>query len=301
MSRTSKPRQAAPIAKQHPPTLLSVGDNVVDRYPQYGTFYPGGNAVNVAVHARRLGLASAYLGAIGTDRAGQALVDALHNERVDTSRTRIVDGSNAFAVVEVIDGNRVFRDGDLGVSMFELSQSDLMAAASYDIVHTGECSGVEDQLNELARAGVRLSYDFSERPWSYVEQFAPRVDIATWSSPTGDVDDAIKAAERLRSLGPSIAAVTLGPAGAVLAQDIVIHHPAPTGQILDTLGAGDAFISRLLAGVIQGEPMADVLASATAYATAACASFGAFGYPTPLDPSDPLPSAHRHHQRLDVS
>ena len=34
--------------------LLTVGDNVVDQYPERGVLYPGGNAVNVAVHARRL-------------------------------------------------------------------------------------------------------------------------------------------------------------------------------------------------------------------------------------------------------
>lgn len=290
---------AAPADDHH--ELLSVGDNVVDRYPQHGVFYPGGNAVNVAVHGRRLGLASAYLGAIGTDLAGRTVLDALRNEGVDTTLTRIVDGPNAAAVVEVIDGNRVFRDGQLGVSQFRLSAEDLAVVASYAIVHTGECSGLEEQLGELARSAARLSYDFSERPWEYVEELAPLVDIAIWSSPSADVVDAIRAAERLRGLGPSVAAVTLGPGGAVVAQDLAIHHPAPMRPVVDTLGAGDAFIARLLAGLIRGEPAADVIASATAYATDACASFGAFGYATPVEPSSPPSVTARHPERLDVS
>ena len=44
-------------------TAPAVGDNVVDRYPEQGVFYPGGNAVNVAVHGRRCGAATAYIGA----------------------------------------------------------------------------------------------------------------------------------------------------------------------------------------------------------------------------------------------
>jgi fructoselysine 6-kinase len=38
-----------------PVVLAGLGDNVVDRYVNEGMMYPGGNAVNVAVHARRSG------------------------------------------------------------------------------------------------------------------------------------------------------------------------------------------------------------------------------------------------------
>ena len=43
-------------------TLLTLGDNVVDRYLERGVLYPGGNAVNVAVHGRRCGAGAAYIG-----------------------------------------------------------------------------------------------------------------------------------------------------------------------------------------------------------------------------------------------
>src|SRR5437016_4500367 len=80
--------------------LLALGDNVMDIYPQQGLMYPGGNAVNVAVHAQRLGAQAAYLGAVGTDRAGGVVLGALRSEGVDTALTRIVDGPNATAVVQ---------------------------------------------------------------------------------------------------------------------------------------------------------------------------------------------------------
>src|SRR4051794_39218224 len=111
--------------------LLTIGDNVVDQYPDRGFFYPGGNAVNVAVHARKLGATSAYIGAVGTDPAGGAVLTALQQENVDTSRTRVVDGPNAHALVRLIDGNRIFAGGELGVSVFELDETDLCFARSF--------------------------------------------------------------------------------------------------------------------------------------------------------------------------
>src|SRR4051794_27577193 len=195
--------------------LLTVGDNVVDQYPQRGLFYPGGNAVNVAVHARRLGGHSAYIGAVGTDHAGEQVLASLRDEGVDTTRTRVVDGPNAYAVVHVIDGNRVFSQGDLGISVFELTGEDLDVAGTVDIVHTGECSNVERQIPDLARAARRLSFDFSERDWEYIEALAPLVDIAIRSTPGADRDQAEADARRLAALGPRTVAVTLGAGGAV--------------------------------------------------------------------------------------
>ena len=51
---------------------------------------------------------------------------------------------------------------------------------------------------------------------------------------------------------------------------------------MDTLGAGDAFIARLLVGIARSEPLQHLVGHATAYATASCASYGAFGHRTPI-------------------
>lgn len=283
--------------------LLAVGDNVVDQYPERGLFYPGGNAVNVAVHARRLGASSSYIGAVGTDRAGEVVLGALRDEGVDTSRTRVVDGPNAHAVVHIVDGNRVFAKGDLGVSVFELDRGDFAAAASVDLVHTGECSSIEGQVPELARCAKQLSFDFSERDWSYIESLAPYVDVAIRSVPGADRGAALDEARRLQELGPRTAAVTLGSGGAVIVQDDVPQWaPAPNGgPIVDTLGAGDAFIARFLLGLVRGEPITELASEATAYATASCARFGAFGHATSLDTTGGPTPVQQRPDRLDVS
>ncbi len=65
--------------------LLGAGDNVVDRYRDLGLMYPGGNALNVAVAAARGGAAAAYVGAVGTDRAGDVVLAGLRAEGIDVS------------------------------------------------------------------------------------------------------------------------------------------------------------------------------------------------------------------------
>jgi len=265
-------------------TLLTLGDNVVDRYLEREVLYPGGNAVNVAVHGRRCGAGAAYIGAVGTDLAGRTVLDALVAEGVDTSMLRIVEGPNASADVRVVDGNRVFDHGDPGVSRFVLTPADFAAVAAATIVHTGECSMVEDQLADIAAAAPRLSFDFSERPHDYIAEHARVVDIAIRSLPFASIDEAVHEARRIQDLGPSLVAVTMGSGGAVALQgEQVVYAQAPATPVVDTLGAGDAFIGRLLTGLIANTPLTTLLGAATAYASSTCATFGAFGYETSLE------------------
>ena len=140
--------------------LLGAGDNVVDRYHDLGRMFPGGNALNVAVAAARAGAQAAYLGAVGTDRAGDSVLAGLHAEGVDTSHVRVIDGPNAYADVMLVEGDRVFVGADIGVSRFRLDSDDLAWAATFDLVHTGDCSMLEDQVAELAGVAP-VSFDFS--------------------------------------------------------------------------------------------------------------------------------------------
>ena len=91
--------------------LAGVGDNVVDRYRDLGVMFPGGQALNVAVHAQRAGIEAAYVGVLGDDRAGRHVLEAIHAERLDASHVRVVPGPNAYADVGLVNGNREFLGG----------------------------------------------------------------------------------------------------------------------------------------------------------------------------------------------
>jgi fructoselysine 6-kinase len=265
--------------------LLGVGDNVVDRYRHLGLMFPGGQALNVAVAARRSGAEAGYLGAIGTDAAGRHVLDALRAERIDIERLRIIPGPNAYADVEVRNGDRVFVGSSVGVSRFHLTSEDLAYAATFDIAHSSESSGLEDDIPRLAER-VAVSFDFAtHRQAAYLGALLPYLTVACFSA--SDLDDA-EAQAFLRQMvvqGPRFVLATRGSADALLAdQKHLWREPALPVEVVDTLGAGDAFTGRLLVGVIGGEDPSDALAAAARVAADACQSYGAFGHAAPYVP-----------------
>jgi fructoselysine 6-kinase len=259
--------------------LAGVGDNVVDRYRDLGLMFPGGQALNVAVHARRVGVESGYVGVVGDDRAGLHVLASMDEEQIDTSNVRVMHGPNAHADVGLVDGNREFLGGDPGVSIFELSDSDLRYLESADVIHSSESSYLEDQLDRLAGVAP-LSFDFSiRRDEAYLDSILPFVTIAEFSLADMGDDDTLAWIEQVHRAGPRLVLATRGPSDALLSDGRRLwRQPANPTDVVDTLGAGDAFIAHVLVGFIRGEPFEVSLASAAQAAATTCSSYGAFGH-----------------------
>ena len=271
--------------------LLGAGDNVVDRYQDLGLQFPGGNALNVAVAAARAGAEAAYVGAVGTDHAGEIVLAALRSEGVDTSRVRVLHGPNAYADVTLVEGDRVFLGSDLGVSRFVLDPDDLAWAATFDLVHTGDCSMLEGQVAELARVAP-VSFDFSiQRDPAYIEPLLPHLTIACFSATDLTEEAALDLLASAVDRGPRLALATRGIAPTLLrdGRRTWRQEVAPI-QVVDTLGAGDSFIGRFLVGVAGGEDPAISLQAAALAAAVTCGSYGAFGHGSPLTPEFAAPS-----------
>ena len=265
--------------------LAGVGDNVVDRYRDLGSMFPGGQALNVAVHAHRFGIPSAYVGAIGDDVAGRHVLGAIRAEGIDHARVRILHGPNAYAEVALVEGNREFIGSTDGVSRFDLDAGDLDYLAGFDLIHSSESSFLEDQLHLLAQVRP-LSFDFSvRRDPAYVEPLLPHVTFAEFS--LSDLDEGAAEAwlERIHGLGPRLVLATRGAHDALLFDGSRMwRQPSIPTELIDSLGAGDAFIARFLVGVLREEPFERTLAAAAATASATCGTYGAFGYGTAAYP-----------------
>ena len=72
--------------------LIALGDNVIDYYHNTQECFPGGNAVNVAVHAARLGAQAEYLGSLGDDKMAHIVEKALRENGVDISHCPVLQG-----------------------------------------------------------------------------------------------------------------------------------------------------------------------------------------------------------------
>ena len=229
--------------------IACMGDNCIDYYDETGTACPGGNPVNVAVYARRMGAESAYLGAVGTDRFGDLLIRRLGETGVDVSHVQRLEGSTALCHVRLQDGDRILGDYDEGVmQQFALRDADLSYLRGFDLVVTGLWGHTEHYLEHVRAAGTPIAFDGAERPFDPAGLIAlPHTTIAFFSDDTAD-DATIK--EKLRdvaALGPEIAVATRGARGSVAYDGSSFFDcpPAPC-TVVDTMGAGDSYIAGFL-------------------------------------------------------
>jgi fructoselysine 6-kinase len=263
--------------------FVSLGDNVVDVYPQLGLMFPGGQAVNVAVGMRRHGADSAYIGVVGDDEPGRHIRSVLEQEDVGTTRLRTVRGRTAYAVVQVRAGERVFTGSDPGVSQFSPDRDDLDLLGTADLGFVSCNSGLDAHLAELAQR-CPLAYDFSTRQHPrHLSQVLPHCTAAVLSvghTSEREVEDLVRWAS---VRGPRWVIATRGSRGATLFADGVSYTQAALPvQVVDTLGAGDAFAARALFGLVTGQPFEQLMDGAARSAATTCSFPGAFGHGRPI-------------------
>jgi fructoselysine 6-kinase len=269
--------------------LVCVGDNTVDTYLDQACQFPGGNAVNVAVFAARLGAKSAYVGCVGADSRGLVILQALTEESVDVSRCRTRAGSTAWACVTHRDGDRVFLGSDPGVCKpLNLVAGDLDYIKGFDLIHSSIYSGLEDELPRLRAANSNLSFDFSE-DWddAGLERMAPHVKIAFLSGAHLDESACVTLLRQVRSSGPSAVVLTRGRRGSLaIADGEVVSQAVTSTTVIDTLGAGDGFIAAFLLEFHAHGDLRQAMQIGSDYAAIVCNQAGGFGHGGPVPPDE---------------
>lgn len=264
-------------------SILTARDNVVDCYLDEGRVFAGGNALNVAVFARRAGATSAYAGTVGTDAAGALVRNALALEGVSTDFLQVRPGSTAFCVIGRNNGDRVFREVGLGVSQADLDGGLVSRSSGFDAVHLSVSSALEDLAPDLASVS-RLSFDFATRKdAALLSAVVPHCYLASFSGGDLTAPEVLDLAQHAVALGATWALVTRGAAGAVLVDREHAHEAqaAPT-DLVDTLGAGDTYIATVLTELLQTNDANRALARASDASALTCSRIGAFGEGEPL-------------------
>ncbi|MGW0133524.1 PfkB family carbohydrate kinase [Streptomyces sp. NPDC003299] len=243
--------------------VLGFGDNTIDRFVDRGIDYPGGNCVNVAVYAHRLGLDAAYLGVFGDDDLGSRLRAAVAAQGVTADHSVVRHGATSVSTLRVRDGDRVFLGYDPGGEAvhapLRLTPDLLAYAASFNLVHSSVYSGTEAELPLLATAGPLLSFDFSDeeefRTPAYLDRVCPHVDLALLSC--SHLDEATTRALLAEAVerGAGMALATRGLHGAI-AYDGRTTAAAPAraadpGSVSDTMGCGDAFLAGFAVSLLR--------------------------------------------------
>lgn len=278
--------------------VIGIGDNVCDKYLNLMKMYPGGQALNFAAFCRMNGIEAAYMGVFGSDSVSRHVLNTLSTMGIDYSRSRFYEGENGYAVVDIVDGDRVFvrsnKGGMLREHPLELTESDLEYLKGFDVVHTSNNSYMDKELVKLKGKVPIVSYDFS-LSWKNegrLESVAPNIDAAILSCSGVPIEECRALALRIRSMGCRLVLMTMGEDGSLFydGEEFYRHRPVQV-KPLDTLGAGDSFTAGFLAiyatgtlgdGIGPGDPMyRDIIATAfetgSQMAAEVCMRYGAFG------------------------
>jgi ribokinase len=278
----------------------------VERRPQPGetvtnaelSTHNGGKGANQAAAAALLGASVTFLGRVGDDEFGEPLVQALQEKGIDTSLverasgastgaafiTVTPDGENAITVAP--GANRSLAPEDVDAAAGAIGDARVFVAQMEIPAHS-VLRAVEISADKDTRALVNLAPMF-EVPRELLEKLDPLVvneheAAFLLGREVEGVDGALSAAPELLSLGPRSAVITIGEDGAVLADgDSVYHFPAPEVEVVDTTGAGDAFVGALATQLARGASLQEAVAYAVRAGAAAVTKEGAQGaLPTP--------------------
>lgn len=240
-----------------------------------------GDSFNILVAAKRLGTSSGYITKLGKDPFESYFRGSFESEGVDTRHvlSSEIGGFNAVHFVTVNpDGDREFVYYRKGSAPSTILPEDLCEnyISTAKIMH---CSGIAQAISpssrrtvlraaEIAKQNdVLVSYDpnYRHQLWSpceakeAMEEIMPYVDVFLPSVPADSLplfktDDPNEIMSEAGKRGVETTVVTMGEYGAALCEggEIIYLDPLPSGNVVDTTGAGDSFKGGFLHGLIEG-------------------------------------------------
>lgn len=254
------------------------GDAVVDLIPDGENHYlrcAGGAPANVAVGVSRLGCEAGFIGRVGNDPLGKFMQQTLQAEKVSTDnmvldpqqRTSTVivgldDGERSFTFMVNPSADQFLEVGDLPT----FHQGDFLHCCSIALINNPSRSTTIEAIRLIKEVGGFFSFDpnLRESLWASLDEMKEVVnsviamaDILKFSEEeltlltnTTNLEEATKVITA--QYPEKLIIITLGKDGA-------IYHLNGKSQVVkgkalkpvDTTGAGDAFVSGLLAGLSQ--------------------------------------------------
>jgi len=251
--------------------ILVAGEALVDLVPAAdGTLspYPGGGPFTTARALGRLGRPVAFAGRLSTDRFGERMAAMLAADGVAADATERTGDPTTLALAEVdATGAATYRFYERGTSAPGLTEADALAAATRAAyLHVGTLGLLlEPMAAALEALATRLAGDAlvmvdpNCRPAMGGGEYRSRLERVLAVADVVKVSDddlaflapgvpALQAARALLDRGPSVVLLTRGSEGAIaIAAGQEDAVPAPPVDVVDTIGAGDAFSGGWLA------------------------------------------------------
>jgi sugar/nucleoside kinase (ribokinase family) len=236
---------------------------------------PGGAVANTGMALARLGVPVSALAAVGGDNIGKVVKDSVHEWAVRDAVTVIGSSRTTTSVVAVSeDGDRCFLSAAGACDQFSLTpeQVETEIALGSRALHVGyamimpslDGEPLAKVMRRASQLGALTSLDvtyFDGKPWPDLLKLMPEIDLFCPSlveacAITGKTNASDAASALVEAGVRKFVAVTDGPRGALI--DVVGEGqeciPAYPVKVVDTTGAGDAFIAGVLAAWYRGLP-----------------------------------------------
>lgn len=281
--------------------LIALGDNVIDYYHNTQECFPGGNAVNVAVHAARLGAQAEYLGSFGDDKMAHIVEKALQENGVDISHCPVLQGrTTKVCSYDVVNGERSFIEvitGESWTGPLQIGAQELAELKTADLIVSSCNAKMPEQMAAVQALPAVFAYDFGEkekyRTAAYYDEVCHGIDLAMLSCEPMDQAAFAALCAPLHRHGVVHVLGTMGAAGQLLSvEGEILQKATQIVQASDTMGAGDAFLAAFLcdlygAGWQKGRAMPapallHALEAGQRVSARNCMEQGGFGVRAPL-------------------
>ena len=253
-------------------------------------FSTGGGGTNAAVALARLGLKVAYLGKMGLDDYSATILQSLNKEGIDTSLVAKKKNAKAGFSVVIDDKGRdrtilSFRGSNGDLLWEEIPKVKLKTKWFYFSSMMKESFKTLIRLSEYAeKKNIQIAFVLSpflaEKGMRSLKSILKRVSVLVLNKEeagllVGDKDYESQF-NALVKAGPTTIAITDGAKGAHVFNEGCIYYGKPRRvKIVETTGAGDAFASTFLAGLIAKNDIPFALKLAMANAESVIGHHGA--------------------------
>jgi len=266
----------------------------------------GGSAANTAAALARLGVVTRFVGTVGSDAHGTEAVASLSDAGVDTSALRVAGTGHTVMVLVVVPpgGERIiYVWPPRGGAHLEIGAEEAFAGvqgASWlhvsGIALRGEpaSASILAAMDEARSGGATVSLDLNLRleNWGWESNFRETITDAVGRSdlvlggaveelcPLAGVGDPVFAVAEL-AIGDRMVVGRLGADGALAHDgDRSYRSEGFEVEVVDTVGAGDAFDAGFIAARLREEPIEKALRYANAVAAVTIGRSGARSTPT---------------------
>lgn len=243
--------------------------------------YFGGSALNVAVGLARFGNEVVLSSIVGSDLEGREILGYLNSQQVITDHIEVKGQTNqSFIIIFKSERTILSHHKPRDYSRVYIPKSDIIYFASAGV-------GSEvfiDKIRKNVHAGAKLIFNPGSYEISSFDFFKPLLAITTVfiinrSEANQIIEDTSKIESQLEKVlrfGTKVAVITDGKNGAYFATaEGNFHMPAAPSNVVDPTGAGDAFSSGLVAGLMEGKSLEESAKWGINNSASAVESYGA--------------------------